>query len=202
MNKKIVAILVLTVVALIGLAIYAFGPLTQKTTTRVNPVSLKPAGSQKVAVDNKSMAFIAYHNKDLPENFYTLEFPKGWQVIPGKPGGYALNFSGGSGTISLTDVPDNSTLELFVLSQEEPKLKKTVSNYKRIDYRKLIVNDAEAYQLLYQNTHTGGQYQTIQTYIAGSDEACIITFTTKQNEFSALSSIFSSVTNTFHWENK
>jgi hypothetical protein len=202
MNKKIIAILILTVVALIGLAIYAFGPMTKKTTTKVNPVSLKPAGSEKVAVDNKSMAFVAYHNKDLPENFYALEFPKGWQVTPGKPGGYALNFSEGGGTISLTDVPDNSTLELFVLSQEEPKLKTTVDNYKRIDYRKLTVNGAEAYQLLYQSMRAGEQYQTIQTYIAGSDEACIITFTTKQNEFSALSPIFSSITNTFHWENK
>jgi hypothetical protein len=202
MNKKIAAILVLTFVALIILALYAFGPLTKKTTTRVNPVSLKPAGYQKVAVDNKSMDFVAYHNKDFPENFYTLEFPKGWQVIPGKPGGYALNFSGGSGTISLTDVPDNSTLELFVLSQEEPKLKKTVGNYKRIDYRKLTLNGAEAYQLLYQSNRTGEQDQTSQTYITGSDEACIITFTTRKNEFSAITSIFSSVTNTFHWENK
>lgn len=202
MNKKIIAILILTIVALIGLAIYAFGPMTKKTITKINPVSLKPAGSEKVTVDNKNVAFVAYHNKDLPENFYTLEFPKGWQVTPGKPGGYALNFSGGSGTISLTDVPDNSTLELFVLSQEEPKLKKTVSNYKRIDYRKLTVNGAEAYQLLYQSLHSGEQYQTIRTYIAGSDQACVMTFTTRQNEFSTLSPIFSSVTNTFHWENK
>jgi hypothetical protein len=202
MNKKIIAILILTVVSLVGLTIYTFGPLTPKTSHRVNPVSLKPAGSEKVTVDNKSLAFVAYHNKDLPENFYTLEFPKSWQVTPGKPGGYALNFSGCSGTISLTDVPDNSTLELFVLSQEEPKLKKTVSNYKRIDYRKLTVNGVEAYQLLYQSMRTGEQYQIIQTYIAGSDQACIIAFTTKQNEFSALSPIFSSVTNTFHWENK
>jgi hypothetical protein len=202
MNKKIIAILILTVAALIGLAIYTFSPLTKKTITRVNPISLEPAGSEKVTINNKNMAFIAYHNRDLPENFYTLEFPKGWQVTPGKPGGYALDFSAGSGTISLIDVPDNSTLELFVLSQEEPKLKKTVSNYKRIDYRKLTVNGAEAYQLLYQSMRTGEQYQTIQTYIAGSDEAGIMAFTTKQNEFSALSSIFSSVTNTFHWENK
>jgi hypothetical protein len=202
MNKKIIAILILTIVALIGLAIYTFGPMTKKTIIRGNPVSLEPAGSEKVTVNNKSMAFVAYHNRDLPENFYTLEFPKGWQVTPGKPGGYALNLGGGSGTIGLTDVPDNSTLELFVLSQEEPKLKKTVSNYKRIDYGKLTVNGAEAYQLSYQSLRTGEQYQTIQTYIAGSDEAGIITFTTKQNEFSALSSIFSSVINTFHWENK
>jgi hypothetical protein len=202
MNKKIIAILILTVVSLVGLTIYTFGPLTPKTSNRVNPVSLKPAGSEKVTVNDKNMAFVAYHNRDLPENFYALEFPKGWQVMPGKPGGYALNFSEGSGTISLTDVPDNSTLELFVLSQKEPKLKTTVDNYKRIDYRKLTVNGAEAYQLLYQSMRTGEQYQTIQTYIAGSDEACIIAFTTKRNEFSALSSIFSSVTNTFHWENK
>jgi hypothetical protein len=202
MNKRIILILILTVVALIGLAIYTFGPMTKKTIIKVNPVSLKPAGSEKVTVDDKSVAFVAYLNKDLPENFYALEFPKGWQITPGKPGGYALNFSGGSGTISLTDVPDNSTLELFVLSQEEPKLKKTVSDYRRMDYRRLTVNGAEAYQLLYQGMRTGGQYQTIQTYIAGSDEACIVIFTTKQSDFSALSSLFSSVTNTFHWENK
>src|SRR3977135_3135775 len=126
MNKKVIAILLLTIGALIVLYLYSFGPLSYKrTAAQVDPASLKPATAGNVTINNKNVGLSAYHNRDTKENYYTVKFPQDWQVKTGdKAGGYSFNFNGGGGTVELMDVPDNTTLELYVLSQEEPRLKK------------------------------------------------------------------------------
>jgi len=202
MNKKIIAILILTVAALILLTLYTFGPLSTKMSPKGNPVSLKPDEAGKVAVGPQNVPFVTYHNKDVRENYYTVGFPQTWQVTSGKPGGYELRFAGGHGTVRLMDVPDNTTLELFVLSQEEPRLKKNLQGYQRTDYEKLTLNGAEAYQLTYQNADSGGLAQTVQTFITGPDQAGVITLAAKAGDFASLSGVFSSLAKTFRWEAK
>lgn len=104
--------------------------------------------------------------------------------------------------MGLIDVPDNSTLELFILSQQEPQFKKTISGYHRIDYKKLSVQRNEAYQLTYQSRKDNETYETLRTYIAGSDQAGVITFTVKQSSFNEIYPLLNSIIQTFRWENK
>jgi hypothetical protein len=200
MNKKVIAILILTILALILLTLYSFGPLSSKMSPKGNPASLKPSGTGKVAVGLQDVPFESYHNKDVRENHYTLGVPRDWQVTAGKPGGYELRFAGGHGTVRLMDVPDNTTLELFVLSQEEPRMKRSLSGYQQRGYTHLTLKGAEAYQLTYQSTDSGATIQTAQTYITGPDQAGVITLTAKTEDFPALSTLFTSVTQTFRWE--
>jgi len=201
-NRTVIAILILTVAALILLTLYTFGPLSSKMSPKGNPASLKPSGTGKIAVGPQSVPFVTYHSKDVRENYYTLDFPKDWQVAAGKPGGYELHFPGGQGAVRLMDVPDNTTLELFVLSQEEPRMKKTLSDYQRVGYDKLTLNGAEAFQLTYQSGDSSGPVQTVQTFITGSDQAGVIALTAKAGDFASRSALFSSVTQTFRWETK
>jgi hypothetical protein len=108
-------------------------------------------------------------------------------VKPGdKSGGYSLNLNGGSGTVELMDVPDNTTFELYVLSQEEPRLKKASTDYSRVGYQKTTVNGAEAYQLIYRTKQGQDDYQTLRTYITGQDESGVLTLSTKQSDFDKL----------------
>jgi hypothetical protein len=202
MNKFVIGILILTMVALILLTLYTFGPLSTKMSPKGNPVSLKPAEAGKVEVGPQNIPFVTYHNKDVRENYYTVGFPQTWQVTAGKPGGYELRFAGGHGTVRLMDVPDNTTLELYVLSQEEPRFKKTLPGYQRTGYTKLTLNGAETYQLTYQNSDSGGPAQTVQTFITGPDQAGVITLAAKASDFASLSGVFSSLAQTFRWEAK
>ena len=200
MNNKVIFITILTIIALGGLTFYAFGPGSAgHTAPTVNPSSLKPSLITNSATSTTGTVS-AYHNRDLAENFYTIQFPQAWQLGPNQPGGYAFTFTGGSAKVETMDVPDNSTLELFVLSQDEPKLKKSLAEYKRVNYQKMQVNGNDAYQLTYTNTRNGVTYQTVRTYIAGADKAGVITLTYDFNQSATLAPVFTSIINSFHWE--
>lgn len=205
MNKNIIFILILTVIALITLYLYSFGPLAgTRTAQNFNPASLQPAAqTQKLTVGAKEQTFNTYHNKDLKENFYTVQLPQDWKTQAGKnPGSYNSSNASGTATVELMDVPDNSTLELFVLSQDEPKLKNSLAGYNRTDYKKITINGSEAYQLIYTTQTNGGANQTIRTYISGTDHATLITLVAKQADFVNVQPLFTSIINSFSWENK
>jgi len=119
---------------------------------------------------------------------------------PNQPGEYSFTFSGGTAKVETMDVPDNSTLELYILSQDEPKLKSSLSGYKRVNYQKLSVNGSDAYQLTYTSTINGASYQTIRTYITGADKAGVITLTASTNQSASIAPVFNSIINSFHWE--
>ena len=203
MNKKVIAVFILTLVALVVLWAYSFGPLSETRIPEANPTSLQSIPEQTVVAQNL-ITFNIYHNKDVKENFYTVKFPKTWQLQAKNPAGsYHFTFTNGGVSAELIDVPDNSTLELFVLSREEPRLKKSVGGYRRVNYQKLSVNGNEAYQLMYHSNMRGDDYETtIRTYIAGQDQASVITLTVKQNNFAKFQPIFLSILNSFQWENK
>jgi hypothetical protein len=203
MNKKVILTAILTVVALIVLTLFSFGPLADKRASgKHNPESLQPQVTEPVPTSNQKIQYSSYHNKDMKENYYSVKIPQDWQVSAGqKAGSYALGFKQGNGQVLLMDVPDNSTLELYILSREEPRLKKVISGYKRIDYKKTSIQGNEAYQLTFQS-NTGTLKQIFATYIAGPDQAVVIFFITNQDKFTQLMPIFTAITNSFAWENK
>ena len=144
----------------------------------------------------------AFRNRDVRENYYTFSAPSDWQVKSGTaPGSYSFTFSGGSGSIEQIDVPDNSTLELFILSRQEPTLKRTIPGYTRTDYKKLTVNGSEAYTLVYDSAENGGQFKNSRTYIAGPDQAIVITFHTSPEAMTSMQSFFTQLIDSFKWEN-
>jgi hypothetical protein len=200
MNKKVIFITVLTLVALGGLTFYTFGPgAAGHTTPTVNPSSLKPSPVSTVA-SGTAVAINAYHNRDLVENYYTIQFPQVWQLGPNQPGGYVFTFNGGAAKVETMDVADNTTLELFVLSQDEPKLKTSLAGYKRVDYKKIQVNGSDAYQLTYTSIQNGVTAQTIRTYITGADKAGVITLTSDIAQSTVLAPLFAAVVSSFRWE--
>jgi hypothetical protein len=199
-NTKIIFTALCTLIALGALTYYSFGPgANTRVVAKPNPLSLQATPTQ-TTVGNKNVAFNTYHNKDLIENFFTIQFPKDWQTQASQAGGYTLSFTGGTASVQTIDVPDNSTLELFVLSQEEPKLKASNIGYARLDYKKTSVNGSDAYQLSYSSTKNGTTSQTTRTYIAGADKAGLIVFDVAANQASTYSDFFGTIVTSFHWE--
>jgi hypothetical protein len=203
MNKAVMAVLVLTIIAVTLLTLYSFGPLAQhRTHARLNPASLEPSATGGATPQAADTARVTFHNRDVRENYYTVAFPADWHVGAGTaPGSYAVSFGGGTCAVELMDVPDNTTLELYVLSQEEPRLKKAATAYERVDYQRLKVGGSDAYRLTYRSTVGPDTVQTARTYIAGPDMAAVVTLTAKQSDFAREERTFASALRDFRWEN-
>jgi hypothetical protein len=195
MNRKVAVVMILALVALVVLYLYSFGPLAkQRHKARPRPESLKPAAG---VVQGTT----AYHNRDARENYFGITVPKAWQVKAGdKPGSYAFSFGAGAGSVELMDVPDNSTLELYILSQDEPRMKAAVPSYARSDYRKQTIGGVEAFRLVYRSAANGTESENTREYFTGQDMAGVMTFTTPRTDSSFRTAI-DSVINGFKWEN-
>jgi len=195
MNRKIAVVMILALVALVVLYLYSFGPLAkQRHAARPKPESLKPAAS---AVQGT----VAFHNRDARENYFGITVPKAWRVKAGdKPGSYSFSFGAGTGAVELMDVPDNSTLELYVRSQEEPRLKAAVPGYTRQDYGKQTVGGVEAFRLAYRSLTNGTECENVREYFTGQDMAGVMTFTVPLADSSFRSTIDSLIAG-FRWEN-
>ncbi len=200
MNTIVKVVLLLTVLALGYVTIYTFSPSTlMQTGPHVNPESIKPTFTNTT---ENATSLKTYHNRDVDQNFYAISVPSTWAFDSSNQqvGGYRFNFLGGTAKTQLMDVADNTTLELMVLSQEEPKLKATLPGYRQITSQKLTINGNDAYQLTYQTTIAGITYQTTQYYVSGPDHAAVITFTSLQAQADALANEFNLVIRRFIWE--
>lgn len=199
MNKKVMTVIILAVIALGIVYLYSFGPLAnQRQVVQPNPESLKPTTGQV-----SSQGMTEYHNRDLKENYYRIDLPQSWQVKSGAAlGSYLFSSNAGKGSAELADVPENTTVELFVLSQEEPRLKKEVPGYERKSYQKLTTGGSDSYELKYASTLNGEQYENVRIYITGQDRAVVITMTVLQKEFTSLSQVVDAVVASFKWENQ
>jgi hypothetical protein len=198
MNRNVIIILILTILSIILLILISFGPLSNlRNRTSFNTESLK----KRTSPDNDLLT--DYLNKDVKENYYEAMLLKEWVVKAGdKPGSYSISFSGGYGLISLMDVPDNTTLELFVLSQEEPRLKKITPGYQRLDFQKVKVNGNDAYILLFEEKSENKDYLSITAYISGADNAAVIKLTANKYDFKSLEQSFNKVIHSFNWRNQ
>ena len=195
MNRRVVVVIILALVALVVLYLYSFGPLAkQRQRARPKPESLKPAAG---AVQGT----VAFHNRDSRENYFGITVPKAWQAKAGeKPGSYSFSFGAGAGTVELMDVPDNSTLELYILSQDEPRLKAVVPGYARQDYGKQTVGGVEAFRLAYRSLTNGTECENVREYFTGQDMAGVMTFTVPRTDSSSRLTIDSVIAG-FRWEN-
>jgi len=198
MNKKVLTVIIVAVIALVALYLYSFGPLaSRRHTVRLNPASLEPKIGHGVAHGTKE-----YHNKDSKENYYRIDFPQTWQVKAGTAAGsYHFSFNTGSGFVELVDVPDNSTLELFILSRDEPKLKKNILGYEKKNYKKVTINGYDAYSLNYVSIAEGNKYENTRIYISGQDMAGVVTITIPEKESTSFAEAINAVITSFKWEN-
>lgn len=178
--------------------LYSFGPLAFRTrAVKPNPQSIRPT-----AAPAAEPGVNEYHNRDAKENYYGIAVPKTWPVAAGAtPGSYAFAFDSVTAAVELMDVPDNTTLQLFVLSREEPRLKKTVPGYERKSYEKTTVSGNEAHDLRYLSTVNDVKHLNARVYVSGQDMSGVVSVTAPAPESLALAQTLNAITAGFKWEN-
>lgn len=218
MDKIQILVLTSGTIIIVLFAFYSYSGQTvisQKTETNVEPVKItesskfstnKPNSSLDVGISpsiinskNKLMQS-KYENKDMPENYYSINFPSKYVVKHGdKPGSLISDVTNATFTVNLQDIPDDSTLDLYVLTNIEPSLNASQSNYQRTNFEKFDLNNNKALELSYAYENLTKSNKSIKTFIEGQDQAAVITLTSPSKEYLSYNSTVNNVLNSFRW---
>lgn len=176
---------------------YEFAPLYHQISFRYNPVSL--------VVDNasdpqsSSMVMNIYANKDLPENYYSMSFPHSATVTHGKnPGSLVTKFHNVTSSIDLQDIPDDTNVNLYMLTVAKPNLK-ILSDYKELSSNQIKIDNNRAYDIKYTWSNSSEKIESLKTFIEGKDQAAVVTFSGPVRDFDNNNSTLGSVLNSFKW---
>ena len=218
MDKIQILVLTSGTIIIILFAVYSYsGPtvISQKTGTNVEPVKTtdsskistnKPNSSLNVGISpstinsKNDVMQSKYENKDIPENYYSINFPSKFVVKHGdKPGSLISDVTNATFTVNLQDIPDDSTLILYVLTNIEPSINASQSNYQRTNFEKFDINNNKALELSYSYENLTKPIKSIKTFIEGQDQAAVITFTSPSKEYLSYNSTVNNVLNSFQW---
>ena len=100
-----------------------------------------------------------------------------------KPGSLISDVTNATFTVNLQDIPDDSTLILYVLTNIEPSINASHSNYQRTYFEKFDINNNKALELSYSYENLTKPIKSIKTFIEGQDQAAVITFTSPSKEY-------------------
>jgi hypothetical protein len=157
--------------------------------------------SSQSAGENKSMASLdIYENRDVPENYYSIGFPTGANVVQGaNPGSYIAKIIPYIYSVELQDIPDDSNVQLFTLTHAEPALKSSLLGYNLVSSGQLGAGKNRAWDLVYTWKNSTHGLETIKVFIEGKDQAAVVTFSSPIQDYAKNNSTINSVLENFKW---
>jgi hypothetical protein len=219
MDKLQILIITVGTIIIILFSAYTYsGPIivSQKAGTNVEPVKITESNKfltnkvssslngridQLATVTSKNHVTQSnYENKEMPENYYSITFPSEYVVKhKDKPGSLTSDLTNAQFTVNLQDIPDDSTLELYVLTTIEPDLNSSHAHYQRTNFETLNINNSKALELSYTWENLTKPMKSIKIFIEGQDQAAVITFTAPRAEYANYNSTVNSVLYSFRW---
>ena len=152
---------------------------------------------------NTNIELATYENREKPENFYSIHFPTHMNVIHGdKPGSLVAESPQGVFSVDLVDIPDDSNVELYLLTNVKPSLESALQNFTQIKFSSASVGDNRAWELAYTWKNATTVMRSLKTFVEGQDEATAITYTGTYPQLIHMninSTLIQPVLQSFHW---
>jgi len=195
------------VTALVAFTFYTFwsSPLP-KAGTKVEPVASTIYANNSSSVRQNSANSVpmnVYDNRDMPENYYSIQFPTNFKVVHGdKQGKIVARLHQGIVSAELMDIPDNSNLQQYIMTQVEPSLASSLQGYNRINFSQLTVAGNNALDITYTWKNSTSEMESKKTFIEGPDHAMVITSSWPRNEFNQSNPLTNSIVDSFQWIKK
>ena len=123
----------------------------------------------KPSLSSVSVPMSLFENREKIENFYSIQFPSNSTVLHGnESGSYVAKFSKGVSSVGLIDIPDNSNVQLYVLTQVKPSLKSSLKNFNLVEFKQLTLGGQRAWELIYTWKNMTRNMESIKTFIEGT----------------------------------
>ena len=176
---------------------YESEPAYHYISFTTNPIAL--AGKNASNASSSSMIMNIFANKDLPENFYSISFPQSTILTHGKnPGSFVAKFQNLFSSIDLQDIPDDSNVNLYMLTVAKPNLK-MLPDYKELSSNQFKIGNNRAYDIKYTWSNSSEQLETLKTFIEGKDQAAVVTFSGPVQDYNKNNSTLNSILHSFNW---
>lgn len=144
-----------------------------------------------------------YENREKPENFYSIQFPTDMNVIHGnQPGNLIAESPQRAFSVDLVDIPDDSNVELYLLTRVKPSLESSLQNFTELKFSSTTVGANRAWELAYTWKNSTSMMGSIKTFVEGQDEATAITYTgnyQQLNDKNVNLTLIQPVLQSFHW---
>jgi hypothetical protein len=231
MDKFRVIVIALGTIIIVTFSLYNFGyyitPSVPQSGAEVRPVSTSASitdsrpveltgnltqvpravnGSKNTLSDLPPAANIelaTYENRDKPENFYSIQFPTNMNVIHGnKPGSIVAESPNGAFSVDLVDIPDDSNVELYLLTNVKPSIESLLQNFTQIKFSSTSIGNNRAWELAYTWENATTATGSLKTFVEGKDEAAAITYTGTYQQLidkNINSTLIQPVLQNFHW---
>jgi hypothetical protein len=150
------------------------------------------------ATGNKTLNI--FENRDKLENYYSIKFPAEAVVVHGdKAGSYVARSNDGVFASRLQDIPDDTTVQLYILTQDVPQLNSSLAEYSQVSFNPLTVGQQRAWNLAYTWKNGTSEMESARTYVEGPDEAIVIEFTAPAQGFAKNVPVMTAVMDSFQW---
>jgi len=193
-------------------------PSDSKTNNLTSNQNKKNFTRNAIGLPNKSLSIFSnsssyssipmslFDNREKMENFYSIQFPSNSTVLHGyESGSYLAKLSKGIFSVDLVDIPDNSNVQIYVLTQVKPFLKSSLKDFNLIGIKQLILGGQRAWELAYTWKNMTRNMESIKAFVEGNDNAATITFSWPKQPLTEQiinSTIIKPVLDSFHWTTK
>ena len=102
----------------------------------------------------------------------------------------------------MIDIPDDSNVELFILTNIKPSLESSLDSFKQINFSPLSIDGHRAWELAYTWKNNTTPMTSLKTIVEGADEANAITYSGELKQFinqGLNSTLIQPVLKSFHW---
>jgi hypothetical protein len=231
MDKFRLVVIALGTLIIVIFSLYNFGyyisPLIPQSGAEVRPVSTsdsvtnfrtaeqtsnsaqvqKTGSGTRDIISNLSSAanirMATYENREKPENFYSIQFPTDMIVTHGnRPGSVVAKSPQGVFLVDLVDIPDDSNVELYLLTNIKQSVESSLQNFSQIKFSSTSVGDNRAWELEYTWENATHMMGSVKTFVEGQDEATSITYTGTYPQLidkNINSTLIQPVSQSFHW---
>jgi hypothetical protein len=163
---------------------------------------ISPGQGLIVPTNASTSSFSLYENRDSPQDFYSINFPSDAEVLHGSgDGSISANLNDGTAyTVRFVEIPDSTTTQLYILTQEEPRLS-MLKNYTRISLseRGTANGNFAAWSILYTWINGTQQAKSIESIIEGSNHAAVFSYSAPAPQFDKTNSTTQAILNSFRW---
>jgi hypothetical protein len=195
-----------TKITSVGAASFVSNPATESigvnnsssnSSAKPNVQDTTSSASSTATVNNGLNVF---ENRDKRENYYSIEFPAEATVVHGdKAGSYVAKIKDGVFVSRLQDIPDDTNVQLYILTHDEPQLRLSLKDYGQVSFQQLTVGQHRAWNLVYTWKNGTSDMESARTYVEGPDEAMVIEFTAPTQAFVKSEPLMTAVRESFRW---